>query len=100
MRVRHFSFAVLMAVAPVVGDANAQVLGGVKGDAAGWVEVTCGGCCSVVNRHNSKRVDATLSLALGASSTVRAFPGQSKTWTLDGRCFTSGFAVFANFVPD
>ena len=76
---------------------TAQILGGVAGNAANDVEVSCGSCCSVRNT-GGKLVEARLALALGASATVRVGPGQSATWRTGGGCFSSGFGVFANYV--
>lgn|SRR6185295_17048478 len=76
---------------------RAQIIGGASGSAAGWIEYGCGPCCFVRNM-SSKRIRATLALALGASVTETVFPNQTKTFTLNGSCLTSGFGIFADFI--
>lgn len=78
---------------------QAQLLGGVQGNAAGWVEAGCNACCFVVNK-SSKRIKATLALAMGSSISQTVFPGDRKTFTLGQNCMTSGFALIVEFIPD
>ncbi|EOY3614347.1 hypothetical protein AAHW07_06050 [Klebsiella variicola subsp. variicola] len=69
-----------------------------SGDAAGWIKYGCTPCCYVENKNPSKRIRATLFLALGASATITVFPGGKETFSSGGQCFTGGFTIQAVFI--
>jgi hypothetical protein len=98
MRYKAFGLIAALVCLPLQ-TASAQYLGGIVGEAKGWVEGGCGPCCFVTNK-SQKRIRATVSLALGASVTETVFPGDKKVFMLGNQCVTSAFGLHVDFIPD
>ncbi|HBX2114109.1 hypothetical protein ACVEIO_009565 [Klebsiella aerogenes] len=96
-RLQYFVAIALFGFSISLPSLAGPILGGVVGNAKGEVSATCTPFCQVTNK-SSKKVRAILALALGASISKDLNPGETFTFTMDGKTFDSAFGISVNYI--
>lgn len=94
--IKLFLICVFLILTNASGSFAGPILGGVVGTAKNEVTATCTPVCKVTN-NSSKKIRASLAL-VSASLTKDLNPGESVTFTLDGKTFDSAFGISVNYL--